>query len=243
MPSGTEIFLQLTGIASFLLGLLLLLAIVILAIFYLLHWIRFAFYLRVNKYDRWRELTRIGRFNMGVPNPFRWRKYLSHEQDNEDEKIIRHKRIFRRRRKQIRIACSLVLACIFLIFLINIVGPKGAVLAVTGDEAEVAAEIFVDSEKMGVMEKHVIPGSKSTDPVVMEREKRLPELSQKLDKLSRAEPDRIIAVARIRVDHGTHVFLFVSPEGKRLEEKIVVDRDMHLIIDFAEMTIEVLPYD
>ena len=57
---------------------------------YLYSW-KLSFYVKKNKYDRWRELSTIGPFGPGLANPFKGWRYIYGEVDNEDEIILRYK--------------------------------------------------------------------------------------------------------------------------------------------------------
>ena len=48
-------------------------------------------YLKQNNYDRWRELTSVGRYGPGLSNPIRGFKYIYSDQDNENERVLRLK--------------------------------------------------------------------------------------------------------------------------------------------------------
>lgn len=48
-------------------------------------------YLKKNKYDRWREITSIGKVGPGAVNPFRGFSYIYGQKDNNDEYILRLK--------------------------------------------------------------------------------------------------------------------------------------------------------
>lgn len=52
---------------------------------------RLYFYLRKNKYDRWRELTYTRVSGTGGSNPIRWFGYLYSEVDNDDSCVLRFK--------------------------------------------------------------------------------------------------------------------------------------------------------
>lgn len=57
---------------------------------YIYNW-KLSSYLKREKYDRWRELSTIGKFGPGCLNPVRGFKHLYSELDNEDENILRYK--------------------------------------------------------------------------------------------------------------------------------------------------------
>jgi len=53
--------------------------------------VKLTLYLKKNKYDRWRELSSIGRFGPGMSNPLRAFRYVYGKLDDEDESILRYK--------------------------------------------------------------------------------------------------------------------------------------------------------
>lgn len=100
-----------------------------------------------------------------------------------------------------------------------------SVLHVSGDAQSVGAEIFIDGKPVGVMEKVVYEGSKSTNPVVVGRERRV------LQKLGVA-PGDVRAGATIRISAGDHELLLRRADGKQLAKRFTIQGENYLIVSF-----------
>lgn len=61
------------------------------ALYSFIYNIKFYFYLKNSRYEKWRELTTIWGFGPGGSNPFKWFPYLYSNEDNDDEAILRYK--------------------------------------------------------------------------------------------------------------------------------------------------------
>jgi len=130
---------------------------------------------------------------------------------------------------------------------------RGPILHITGDEQSVGAEIFVDGEKIGVMQRQVYAG-----PELSEEElKKQHEAQRRLGiQPSRSmKPGDVFAVAvdiRIakgekqpeygvqsfpRVPLGKHEILFVGPKGQQLRKHFDMKGETYMRVDFQKMVI------
>lgn len=75
------------------------------------------FYARKAKYERWAELTSVGRFGPGAWNSMRWLRYVYSAADNDDPVIARLKG---RIRVGLRQSLAMLLACVVVIGILAI---------------------------------------------------------------------------------------------------------------------------
>lgn len=132
-------------------------------------------------------------------------------------------------------------------------GMKTARLYITGDAKSVGAEIFVDGEKVGVMEKRVYSGPMPSEEKAekqRESQKRLgikPTEPMKpgdvfavgVDiKIKKGEKDPEYGIYNdIRIPLGKHEILFVGRDGKHLKRSIEVKGESYINVDFEKLAI------
>jgi hypothetical protein len=120
---------------------------------------------------------------------------------------------------------------IILFVLLGGCGCAKPTLYISGDSQAVGAEIYVDGQKVGTMEKYVYVGSTSKDLVVVEREKNL---QQRLG----IKPGDIFSGTEISIPTGKHEIMFVNKKGKHLKKDIVIQGESYIAVDFAKMIIQ-----
>jgi hypothetical protein len=128
----------------------------------------------------------------------------------------------RERRLILKFRKTLIMSCMALLL---VASCSKSALYISGDEEAIGAEIYVDGEKIGHLEKRVYAGSTSKNPTVVEREKGLQERLE-------IKPGDEFAGAEIRVPSGKHKILFVSEAGKRLQKEIRIQGEQYIAVDF-----------
>ena len=86
-------------------------------------------------------------------------------------------------------------------------------LYIAGDSQAIGAEIYVDGQKVGIMNKSVYEGSTSKDPLIIEREKKLQDKSG-------IKPGDIFSAAEINISPGRHEIMFRNKDGKVLKNTL-----------------------
>lgn len=117
----------------------------------------------------------------------------------------------------------------FIVMLLTGCG-KGT-LYISGDSQSVGAEIFIDGQKVGIMEKGVYQGSTSKDPVVVERHAKL------MQELGIKTGD-VYAGADIKIPSGEHELKLVNVGGKQLTKRFKIRGENYLNVSFEKMIIE-----
>ena len=129
----------------------------------------------------------------------------------------------------------------------------GSKLYITGDSQAVAAEIHIDGERVGVMERRVYSGPPATDDELKARAEMQRRLG--LASTSPVKPGDVFSegvdlrVARgekqakygvydqVRVHPGPHEIAFVHADGRRLAKRIDVRDEAYIGVSFSEMRI------
>ncbi len=107
-------------------------------------------------------------------------------------------------------------------------GCGKSTLDIAGDSQSVGAEIFIDGQKVGVMEKLVVVGLKSKNP----------DEDKKLNQRFGIKPGEVRAHAFVEVPSGEYEIAFVSVEGKQLKKRFKIRGENYLNVSFEKMTIE-----
>ncbi len=110
-------------------------------------------------------------------------------------------------------------------------GCGKSTLYISGDSQSVGAEIYIDDQKVGIMEKGVYQGSTSKDPVVVERHAKL------MQELGIKAGD-VYAGADIKIPSGEHELKLVSVDGKHLSKRFKIRGENYLNVSFEKMLIE-----
>lgn len=121
----------------------------------------------------------------------------------------------------------------FILFFLVILFSGGCLkssLYISGDKKAIDAAIYVDGQKVGLMEKRVYVGSTSNDPIVVEREKKE---QQRLG----IRPGDIFSGAEIQVPNGKHELMFIK-EDKQLRKEIKIQGENYIAVDFEKMVIQ-----
>ena len=104
-------------------------------------------------------------------------------------------------------------------------------LYISGDEDAVGAEIFIDGQKKGSMEKGVYERTFSSDPVLAERQR-------KEDESLGIRQGQVYATASIWVSNGEHELMLISVNGKRLSKRFQMRGENYMNVSFGKMIIE-----
>jgi len=131
---------------------------------------------------------------------------------------------------------------------------KGSRLYITGDSESIGADIFIDGNKVGIMEKYVYAGPQlSTEEI-----KKQHEVQQRLGMkpTNPPKPGDVFAVgvdlrissskkkpeygiySDIRVPLGKHEIMFINREGGKLKKKIKIQGENYIAVDFGKMNIQ-----
>lgn len=131
---------------------------------------------------------------------------------------------------------------------------RGSRLYISGDSHSIGAEIHIDDQKVGIMEKRVYSGPSPTEEEI----KKQHEMQRRLGipQTDPPKPGDIFAIGvdihvnsgekqpeygiygDIRVPSGKHKILFVNKEGKRLEKQIEIKGENYIAVDFDKMIIQ-----
>jgi hypothetical protein len=142
------------------------------------------------------------------------------------EQLIRHIK-GRGRRCKLKFKEALVISFLALLL---VASCSRSSLYISGDEEAIGAEIYVDGEEVGYLEKRVYSGTTSKNSTVVKREKRLQEL---LEIRSGDE----FAGAEIKVPAGKYKIMFISKAGKRVQKEIRIQGEQYIAVDFEKMVI------
>ena len=129
----------------------------------------------------------------------------------------------------------------------------GSKLYITGDSQAVAAEIYIDGARVGIMERRVYSGPPATDDELKARSEMQRRLglaptspvkpgdvfSEGVDlRVARGEKQAKYGVYdQVRVRPGPHEIAFVHRDGRRLVKRIDVRNEVYIGVSFSEMLI------
>lgn len=131
---------------------------------------------------------------------------------------------------------------------------RGTKLYIVGDAQSVDAEIYIDGQKVGIMEKHVYSGPRSTEEEIEKQHKMQQQLGIKptnplktgdifavgVDiRIKSGEKKPEYGIYRdIKVPSGKHEILFISKKGKRLKKELKMNGENYISVDFKKMIIQ-----
>lgn len=107
---------------------------------------------------------------------------------------------------------------------------RGSVVHITGDAQSVGADIYIDGQKVGVMEKRVF-----TDP---QRKGEIFAYGVDIRIVTGEKKPEYGLLKDIRISSGKHEILFINKEGKRLKKEIIVQNENYIHVDFEKMIIQ-----
>ena len=134
-----------------------------------------------------------------------------------------------REKSQSRFTSAIIVVCILLFA----VGCSEPTIYISGDENAIGTEVYVDGEKIGLMNEYIYAGSDSKNEIIVNRERELLEKAQ----LKKGQKSSGIT---IKLPRGKYNVQFVTKDGKILETEIIVKGgEMYGIVNFEKMQITI----